>query len=975
MKRNKKKAVLSALMVSSIGLATYISLHQSTIESYGATIGTPRVIYDPSTPPGKPPVWFYFNPNYKNGDNQQTPQSKFYGTRKMWREVYPGGFVWYSIVPPSYTDPSLKDTDMAQMLENRQKVLGEGGELLVKEAQDRKLPYRYNIKYGRIDPWTHSYKGYNSGSKTILYGDFKGKNYEWRFLGYDIRGTVIQNPYFPPDIGYKKYLNNTRHETALIFAKKNWIYHSWELSYSKDVFGESPYNYDRNLKIKWVKDYLFRDYPEFKQVHSDPAWWADRFMPMTDPSKNTGFWLGWHKVNGHLYYVTLVTSPPKQPNLRLIEYSIYDNKGKLVAQVTRGNGYNDIEAKQTIKQPFVHKGQTYRIKVKVRNMPDVPNDIKNIPITLDEMYSFDDKIGLATGYSVEKIESQKAKAPHQNNLKTGETAEFEYTYTVPTSKQPEDRIQFHARIPGKFYLKGYNTNDEDDKASIILDIAPENLAVEFDGYYDINKNPVDYVTPNFDMYVKYIVRKTEGTMPVKNPQLTVKVTDTKTSTINKTVNATGVYDKNGKPIADRTLKNKGDYAVFWVAYTPKVTRICTEASIPSKYAQQGVNGDPSDDYAKPACLINPDNIVVSNFHAKPKTVYLSKNQGSKSVQYTVTFDLTNFNYDKKDKVIPLVYTIDGKIVKTEEVPVQSLKTMKISRILPAVKVGKGKHIVQVEANPAPRKYVEYKINWRGEEVDPYLDNIGYDYVNVEVNRNDFACKIRHTANYWKTKFTIATWHGYWVTYPCENHGSHTYCEKDWDYSYPTISFYEKQEIQHVFFRSKYTKDKQGGWVDLLQQPGKIKAGYGFELKVVTKYETNTYNDTPKPFDYGCSYGRHVSPQYSVVDPTARLKITMPFTDDSGKPIAIILDGNQTGPWYNTTTTYELEERTVINKPERKIYINEKTKNGKYNIRIETEPFYGSSDKPYTNALLCDVKNVTIEVIGSYLDDLNTHIVQ
>lgn len=72
-------------------------------------------------------------------------------------------------------------------------------------------------------------------------------------------------------------------------ADNNWIYHSWELERSKELFGISKHNENPNKK-KWIEDYFLKEYPEFRE-YGDAQHWADRLMPMTDPSKVTGVWV------------------------------------------------------------------------------------------------------------------------------------------------------------------------------------------------------------------------------------------------------------------------------------------------------------------------------------------------------------------------------------------------------------------------------------------------------------------------------------------------------------------------------------------------------------------------------------------------------------------------------------------------------------------------------------------------------------
>ncbi|PLS19727.1 hypothetical protein CVD28_04760 [Bacillus sp. M6-12] len=917
-------------------------------------------------------IKYKFNPNYNSEQGDYYNRLGIEMNREeYWPEnsSYPGGFIWYSIVPQK--NPTLAQTDMGRMLENRQTIRGNGG--------DHLLPGTLNLKYGASNPWTGDYYGNNSGTKTIQYGTYKGKKYEWRFIGYNAEGTVVSNPYFPADAQSNALERvRTKAEAGQYWSGRDWVWEGWELPKSINTFGYANDSLNaHSKKVRWIKDIFFKDYPAFKD-QGNAEYWANIFRPLTNPEEETGVWLGWHESGGIKWYVTLITAPPKQNNLRLVKYQIIDSNGRVVAEQTRnGTSYDAIQANDpVIRNPWIYKGETYTIKTWVKNMPDKVQNVQT-KMTLDNNFAYDDKIG-SGNWDYKYVDT--ADSPNENKLDSGDTAVYTSTYKVPESGKPQEYIEFHATVPEKFYDMGYNINTADDDASIILEIAPENIGVEFEGYYDLDRNAVDYVMPNNEMWVKYKVTKTAGTKPVDGADLKIQLTDTKTVTTNRTYEMEGAYDSKGRPIADGVLKKQGDYAFFWASITPRQPKLCTQGSILSKWAKQGLNNDPSDDVAKPDCLVNPDNIVVSNFVAKPETVWMAKNQNKKSVQYTVSYNLSNFNYDKKDKQIPVIYTIDGKLISgaNEVISVDAMGTTKVSAILPAVNVGEGEHIIQVEANPKPRKYVELKRNPLGQETDPYTDNIGWDKVNVEKNRqDDFYCVVADKSNNWNTRFTITDSYG-WSWTHCTDDGCHTHRETDYYYSYPTVSFYERQEIKNIFFRSKFTTDKQGGWVDLLNTKGTIKAGYGFELKVVSTYNTNTYNDTPKWWNDGWHHGwyaRSVSPKYTAVDSSARLKITMPFTDDMGKPIAIVLNGNQTGHWSNTTTTYQLEPRTVISKPERKVYINENTKDGNYNVRIETEPFYGSYDKPYTREMLCDVKNVTIEVKGSYLDDVKTHVVQ
>ncbi|WCK57710.1 hypothetical protein PP175_27115 (plasmid) [Aneurinibacillus sp. Ricciae_BoGa-3] len=978
MKKNRKKVALSAVL----GLSLIGGLYSigTSFKGHAVNWGQSQFKTLPDTTTN-PPMFIRFNSAYRNSSGQQIPQSQWYGTQKLYREVYPGGFVWYTVSPPPAEHLPLSRTDMSLMLENRQTLVGYHGDHHVPNIDSK--PYANNLKLGSVDPGSLSYNGDNSGSKTILYGDFKGKNYEWRFLGYTLNGTAIGNPYFPNDVDSARYQGNTKPQTAKILANYNWQRGGFGSPLSQKLFGGfTVYNQDWNIKYDWINRHLFVDYPELKAAHPDPAYWADRLMPMSNPDTETGVWLGWHYgADGQLYYRTVITNAPKQSNLRLMDYKIYDDNHKLIAEAKRGTDY--YVNTPTVKkfQTSVTKGATYHVEVDVENMPDVKKNITNMPITLNNMVSYDGLVGNINQFSVSHMNAQGAKAlpPYSNNLPTGKTAHFKYDVTVPTTGSPTKSIQFQAEVPSKFGQLGYNVNTNDDNASIIFAIKPnppENLAVKFNGYYDWNKNPVESVVAGRDLYVEYTVTKDKGSKTVTNPELTVRNTDEVSTTENQTVTPTAVYDKNGNVLADGTMRHPGDYAVYWVPFKPNVPKMCSQATIPSKYKILGVNDDPQDDVAKAPCLADTDNIIVSNFQANPANEWLAPGQSSKAVSYSVNFNLTN-DAARGDKQIPLVYTIDGRIVFTEELVVKAGATVGIARTLPNVYLGQGTHQVQVEANPNPRKFVEYLGNGQ----DPYRDNIGSQPVTITPGQSTFSCPYPHPHNEWTTRFYFYQW---WGHYECDKDGC--WCVTDRTAQWTRdIPFHEDMRIQHIYFRSKSTVDKVGGnanrdsaWVDVVNgTPAVIKAGYGFELRVVTNYSTNTYNDTPKSWEEGCN-GLSVHPSYTPVNPTERIRVVFPFRDDYGNQVSMTLVGATSGIWYDQTSQYTFNTRTVIDHPEQKLYVSPETRDGDYTMRVETEPFYGSYDKPYyqfMGTVLCDVKNVTIRVKGSYLDDLHTHIIQ
>ena len=312
----------------------------------------------------------------------------------------------------------------------------------------------------------------------------------------------------------------------------------------------------------------------------------------------------------------------------------------------------------------------------------------------------------------------------------------------------------------------------------------------------------------------------------------------------------------------------------------------------------------------------------------------------------------------------------------------------------------------IEVNPLPREYTEY----RKDGQNPYLDNAKTDSVLVEKIDCDggLVCKTVRTQNNWTQEYTIREIRGYieyYQTRCCSGSSPNRSCSTctksrckttdRWTWK-TTISHYEKFMVEKILFRSKLTDDTQGGWIDLLTKgPGKIKAGYGFELKVTTVYDTNRYSARPKDKTWcsGCC-STSVSPGYSTVNSPNNLTLYLPF-DVNNNSLNLSLNTDPpkntvkytselvkatSGSWDDYRVTYTLPKRDLFNVGEQqKIYIPETTTNGKYNLRIDTDSFYGTYDKPskqfpYT-VLLCDKKLPQIQILGSDKDDLITQIIQ
>ncbi|KIL38680.1 hypothetical protein SD70_24845 [Gordoniibacillus kamchatkensis] len=1028
-----KKIVITTIAIAVLVLMTcFFSKSEVSVPSHAAGIGdignslvtkhyddgNGHQVRDPAK--GDLPTYITFKP--------ETKQYQFgYGDRKIWEQNFQNKFLWYSITEP---DPVLRNNanmDLTQMYENNVYRNNTNYYQLVKPGIKGLWQ---NVKWGAVEPGKQSIESFNrvlaqSGGVLGTSGttkftnqgvapDLYGKMLEFRYAGVSESGYPIPNPYFPADYP-------TKFDSDWRPANLAWIDEPW--NHGKTIKTEYDADYDPNDPIEWAKferkvqlfiKYLFPSNPELRRpdmdLWDDAADWARKFTLHNDPSVSTGVVTGF-QTNG--YYASFVLKSPPQPNLRLTLFKVTEkDTGKVVGLMTRNADDNsDTTTYWQINNQEVERGKTYVVTATVKNMvvDGLGNHPTNYttPIRMRSMVANDDDSHIDGKWTTEPNENvipginvdpatriysisyggsvtfDKTKDDNDSNNTNVQTWEF----TVPNSPaELKNEFVYAAALSQGFYLKGDDSYTDDNIGRLRFHVKPEDIGVvpEKIQLIDPSGNVTNDVVPGVPYTIRFTVRKYKGNTPVGEPgnyynpfaALYVNVTD----------NA-AVYKRYDKVEATETLYKEGDEVVIELkdAIVPSVPTIHVDYGIywfnrSPQYANQ--SSDPTnDDASKTWRSVN--NFSVSNFTIKPSSV-ISPNSTSYE---TLTFDFiaNNKNPESQPKNV-LIQIKDkyGSIVKSQVVNLPANEEYPISWTVSNVPIQNSSNGTEnqfmLEINPAPRQYVETSTDG----TDPYLDNVAYNSVmGHQASAQSHACLTVHTQNNWTTTHYIHEWYGYLQTVSwCGELGcySYSYCVTTYSYYYTqTVNYYESYQITKVLFRSKLTKDKYGGdgWIDITNQPGQVKAGYGFEIKFITQYQTNTYSASPKPWYSGCS-GKSVSPVYgSYVSAPNILYVTMPFKDNYGDNVTYTLYGSNSGSWDNLTQTYEMPYHNAFNlENTREVFVNETARDGDYQIKVNTYPyFYGSYDKPRTPYFLCDSKQVTIRVQGSYHDDVKSHLVQ
>ncbi|WP_339298066.1 hypothetical protein MKY92_25245 [Paenibacillus sp. FSL R5-0623] len=1013
MKKKKK------LLVAGVALLSIVLIGTLNIQNSYAALGGGAGIQDLATPhwddginmginvrdPNiEPPTYITFNKN--------TEQEKWYskyGITQIWEQIHMNKFSWYSITEDTPAEQRNDNQDHSLMYENNVERPNLDYWKLVRA--DKGL--WQNLKKGSVDPFNSDvmdYQGDNTGTTTITntsrLSAYFGQKLEWRYLGYsgDGGGIVVDNPYFPADYPSENWNP----------LEKDWWREPWkEIDGHPQKVDASPYDVsiseNREVfeqKVQWFIRYLFPQHPELRRANmdlwSDAADWATKLTLKNNPDQSTGIAVGWH---GSGYYAVFVLKSPPRNNLRVVEFKVSDKKsGKVVGLMTADASNNDNIAKTwAINNQEVAAGEKLIITAKVKNMVQKDFDgrpTRYTPIRMMQMAAFDDDstilgkwntavtedvipgVNTNTSTAISKINvGQVVTFDKTKNDTTGEILQWEFT--VPSTVKEQFVLGAEVSPGFKLYNDNIYTGDDDGRLRFKIkeeDIGLVESSIEL---LDNQGNVTNDVVPGMSHGVRITVKKVTGNKLVGDPNdyynpfaaVSIALNDTGT-----------VYIDHDKVSATKALTFNGNTAVIEIrdAITPLVPSIKADFQIHWFNASPSFgnqSSDPSNDKASKVWR-STNNLSVSNFTIVPTSII----GPSSTLNETLTFEFiaSNINPENSDRDVEIeIRDRNGRVVKEEIVTLPANVDYPFSWTVPNVSLSAGSNgtsnAFTVEINPPPRRIIETSTS----TTNPYADNIDTSAVMAYMtNSNPETCLVVNNRNTWSETHYIHDREGYRY-YWSNKWGSGSYCITTYDNTWTdTRSYYEEYKITNVMFRSKLTKDKLGGdgWVDILARPdqAKVKAGYGFEIKYIVKFDTNTYRNSPKGWPGDCSF-RTVSRQYggTVTAPTT-LSVQMPFADKFGNHVTYNLTNpSQSGSWDSLSQVYEMPEKNAFGlKNTREVFTNVSAKDGRYNLKVSTyRYFYGSSYKPNQSIYLCDSVDISIFLIGSYTDDVKSHITQ
>lgn len=447
---------------------------------------------------------------FKFDTNHQITKSKgytAYGDHIFTKNYYGGMFAIYMPYESKDTEPWKNMT--GYLKENNQTKLGRGGAYLV--------PGYLNIKKGSHDPskWgTNAYNGDNTGHMWIPFLQ-DTKNVEFRYQGYLLDGTLVDNPYFPDDV-----------YSGVDPWEKNW-YQIWDVTWT--TFNASMYNDTQKSMPGLTMTYAQKTFEtwfantevgaKFKaktpsSVPKGQEWiyWNSRFIIQGDITDGSVIITGWNQTSSgaRLYQSFPVPSRPAN-NITVTELELVDNEtGDVLESYYRDMDYSDpmnidkMTIDKTDGTSVLEKGKKYTLRGKIyyTGLKDPSKDkttlssrkLETIPAFMDLSYAYDSNVSKYNTFDKQETVDPTGDNSLARSILPGEEIEFEINdYVVPNTVKDEGAIQF--TVPNDYLANGDNSITDDDYSIIRYKLGQNDLEMKQAVTLKYKGQSVDYVMP------------------------------------------------------------------------------------------------------------------------------------------------------------------------------------------------------------------------------------------------------------------------------------------------------------------------------------------------------------------------------------------------------------------------------------------------------------------------------------------------
>lgn len=880
-------------------------------------------------------------------------------------------------------------------------------------------------------------------SNPLIACDLAGKSAEWRYLGLSSKGNLVVNPYFPAD--WISYLGNGN-VYKYDWASDRFKYDTFTSKYgnTKTSFDKAPY---LNKKIEVLTNLL-------KSLNiSSPATKAETFASklslLTNPNDETAIFVGVRENGSNVTRDFAVPLVQTTGDLYMSKITVKDSNGKIVAQGSSSNSTNSNYTfnKNSDYNSYLKRGETYTVEVVLGNGTEgfnlKSNSLKTVVGTINgSSKNIDLQTPISKLSSTKTLKMKKADCGLTSS-KNSKSNAFTYKLTIPESYAYK-HIDFYAYVSpdhsGIDNLKFFNDvgalrlpvdSASGDLVPVSIELIDSSTGkVAYKANYDGSDSGVvrNAIVPWKSYKIKYTAQykgetiyESEGVVKKVNVTLERDVTRKVGSTL-----STDSYTKTNKfkdSNGSTNIELKNNNLLYYETESIVFQHPYLETGFKITEEDKQINKNNSND-SMSVILDDKYDISISNVKLLPSTEYIE--DGSRKITYAITYDATltvpSYANNTYQANIATSIRVNDKTVTVIDHLKPGLNSG-ITHSIPDVTISLGTSNAEVVLNYDLGSYEsgDYDNNRKsvvGSVIsvkDPSLgkntdtakptnnSNNTSSTIGGDANNN---CLIPRTKVSYTSSYTIHKWSSTPQTYTTFNGAKSISYNKYTTVSEETLNNVQNTEeffIKDVLFKSKHTTDNKlgsnkDGWVSMINSDDSIiKAGYGFELKVIVQYKTNALLNNPT-WSATANSGTSVTHLATGINITPDLFIELPGDNTTRKILSasgykgsskglvvtktkdnvVVGSGStktQVSEWEYTIKPAKSAGTTEISK----IFIPQNLKNGDYKISIYTPPVTGVSSlgesKNLNYSTLCDRKDVYVEVKGSATDDLNSHITQ
>lgn len=843
---------------------------------------------------------------------------------------------------------------------------------------------------------TYGYN-YNESKNSITPNKFRTVHYsdpQWRYVGYNMYGNVVENPYFQPDalatgqndLGTSKLVSGKIHGLASPSGSKKFS------SVITTDF-DSPYfrlkKYDAMKRLINVDSSLKN--PKVYYVNSSgsivpwtlstdtntlAAQWAEILSLTSHPELESPLFKGWNTMG---YYTSAIApASPKADyfiDLGVLSITVKEADGTIVGYGWRaGTGVWNYKQYKNISP-----NRTYNIEYQVHNHGQADTTIN--PTSLVTGFAINSNVqNNPISQFYPKNDSSLTKTLSKN-VTVKANSSITYTRQVVTPTNLRNGWQVTAYIPSS--LKADNSRTNNDAGHIIFkNIELADVAAHEIKFVDINGKETDKIIPGNDYKIKLSYKYTGPTLNTADPAINLYFSadverhypQTLTSDSKKyNFSKTGIWPYDGQIFTFYT-----DYITF----EQPTTKVISSVSGGVTWTNSNDKND-----ALEKTYNDIYNYKVENLKILNGTMYPLKNGNvNVGISYDIVLEAPAHNTKEFDVETELnlngkkVYVTDH--VKNGRTNITRNVTMNVN----ALTSGSTNYPISVKTNSDKKKWEK--------DLSSQSDNSKTANLTVKapIKPSDIFGMSENEGKSWSKTHSKNTYSGLKKTYNSFLSKSFSF----YDYgsgakSSETKSYSDSYKIENVLFKSKFTTDKKygsNGWVDLLNPSqknlAKIKAGYGYELEIIVAYKTNALSTQPKESRY-VNASQSSGTTVSNLNTPANINNDIYVRTSDGK-ILSATGANGTIQAFNSSVIsqtddvirikYTMKTKSLNNKVEpMKILISEDAKDGTYRLDIATPLSNGVGITGESRSNILSKESVYFKVQGSMFDDAIDSIVQ